>query len=400
MGTTSTARSAGVGDDPRDREARGRERGRHTELLGRLRAGSEAAADAMMEAIRREVPLYDALPDEALADTRRVALLAYIAVVRFWEEGRLALPDEMSAFRAMAADRARRDRPLPAVMRAYRVAAIATFDHIAEVGEGVLDAGDLRSLVRAVFGFLDQLYEVVTETYLDTARLVETRAERAVRDLADDLVTGRFVSGASLQERAAACGARLPEHPVVVVVGGPDEPGRPFAVGTGPPALSTRGGLVMVVDGPARPAIAEALRREGRRAVLVGAGDLVEVPGAFRLAAALLETPCDGRPEVLDDPDARVAGALQGLRPPLGAADVEAVLGLLVLPDQRRLVEALMALFDAGNAVSAAHRLDVHPQTLRHRLRRVRTLTGRDLSVGWDRFVVETALRAHVAASA
>lgn len=367
---------------------------RHPRLLARLRAEREAAADAMIEAIRRQVPLYAALPEESLDDTRSIGLLGYLAVLGLWEQGRLARPDEMANFRAMAADRARRARPLPAVLRSYRVGAVACFDFIATAGEEVLDARDLRSVVATVFGFVDQVCEVVTEVYLETARLVEDHAERATRVLLDDLVTGRFVSGASLVEQAAACGVEFPERPAVAVIadgsGGALTPSPPPDP-TGLPALVTRGHTVRIVAEEERSALADELRRAGCRAVLVDAGELVAVPPAYRLAVALLDV--GGVPDVLDDADARVAGSLLGLRPALADADVAAVLGPLAGPDERHLGEALLTLFDTGNAVSAARRLDLHPQSLRHRLRRARSLTDRDLTAGWDRFAVESALR-------
>jgi DNA-binding PucR family transcriptional regulator len=60
-----------------------------------------------------------------------------------------------------------------------------------------------------------------------------------------------------------------------------------------------------------------------------------------------------------------------------------------------RLVETLQALLDAGgNHSVAAHALDVHPQTVRYRLARLRELLTVDVDSPAARFELQLALRA------
>lgn len=67
------------------------------------------------------------------------------------------------------------------------------------------------------------------------------------------------------------------------------------------------------------------------------------------------------------------------------------VLGPLLDPARRHLSEALTARPDTGSAAAAAGLLGGHPQTLRHRLRRVRGLTGRDPRDPWHRLTPDIA---------
>ena len=69
------------------------------------------------------------------------------------------------------------------------------------------------------------------------------------------------------------------------------------------------------------------------------------------------------------------------------------MLGPLALAQRADLLETLDACLAVGNAVSAARRLGIHAQTMRYRLKRIRELTGRDPAQGWDRFLLELALR-------
>jgi sugar diacid utilization regulator len=83
-----------------------------------------------------------------------------------------------------------------------------------------------------------------------------------------------------------------------------------------------------------------------------------------------------------------------------GDRDRESPIRPLLAAKHHVLRETLTAYVECGNAVSAAHRLGVHPQTMRYRLRRIRDVTGRDPADGWDRFVLELALRAHTMTTA
>nr|WP_237448464.1 helix-turn-helix domain-containing protein [Nocardioides flavescens] len=71
-----------------------------------------------------------------------------------------------------------------------------------------------------------------------------------------------------------------------------------------------------------------------------------------------------------------------------------AVLGDTLTPDNAHLHEGLRAVVRTGSAVAAAAHLEVHPQTVRYRLRRVHEITGRSTGDPWDLFVLSAAVLA------
>ena len=61
-----------------------------------------------------------------------------------------------------------------------------------------------------------------------------------------------------------------------------------------------------------------------------------------------------------------------------------------------RMTETLGAWLEAqGNAVEAARRLRLHPQTVRYRMRQISVTFDRQLTDPAARFVLDAVLRAH-----
>ncbi len=125
---------------------------------------------------------------------------------------------------------------------------------------------------------------------------------------------------------------------------------------------------------------------------MVTARNADDVPRAHRLAALAVDraparATADGR--VLDETDALVLALLAAHRDADPARLATLALGPLV--DQPHLRAGLDAYLDTGSASAAAAALGLHPQTMRHRLRRLVQRTGRDPRRPWDRFVLETA---------
>ncbi len=121
---------------------------------------------------------------------------------------------------------------------------------------------------------------------------------------------------------------------------------------------------------------------------------VAEASRAYRLAVDALDTaPAHAYDDhrLLADGDAHVL-ALLSARPTARPADVvRTVLGPLHEPRHAHLLAGLGAYLATGSATAAAEQLQVHPQTLRYRLRRVRELTGRDPRQPWQRLVLDIA---------
>jgi sugar diacid utilization regulator len=137
-----------------------------------------------------------------------------------------------------------------------------------------------------------------------------------------------------------------------------------------------------------------ALGSRGWRGCAVEGLALAETARAYRLGVDALDLAPEHAYEgdgLLRDGDAHVL-ALLAARPTARPADVlGSVLGGLVDPGAAHLLDGLAAYLATGSATAAAKSLDVHPQTLRYRLRRVAEVTGRDPRRPWDRLVLDVA---------
>ena len=211
--------------------------------------------------------------------------------------------------------------------------------------------------------------------------------ERALADLLDDLLTGRQATRTALQDRCRELGVTLPAAPCVLVTTGPSTDDAVLA--------RERDGLtVAVLAEPGRVAQSAPERTlpHTTRGCLVRATDAADVPRAHRLAE-LAATTAPERAftdrDLLDEADAQVLALLGAHRDADPARLAALVLGPVTA--QQHLLEGLDALLATGSATAAAERLGVHPQTMRHRIRRLVRLTGRDPRRPWDRLVLEAA---------
>ncbi|MCD0484377.1 helix-turn-helix domain-containing protein [Streptacidiphilus sp. ASG 303] len=412
------------------------------EARGRVRrevmADPGPLVEALVGAVRSQVPAYRALDGSRLPEVRAIAAWVLARSLELWVDGGCFTTADLARFRGIGAARAADGRPLPAVLRAYRVAATALLEHLSARTAGLLEPDDVFALARLWLTALDSLSESLYAGYTAAAERLSGDRNRALRDLLDDLVTGRHASAGAVADRTARLGVRLPDPYRLLVAepdpGGPD-PGGSRTGGPGPvrgavaPEAAAAAAAAALADaitvapaeapaaGQTPDACSVLVTARGPRAVLLlpaeAAGALPDalaalhwrgcavtgepaegIPAAYRLAADALDTApahAYGATPLLGDADAHVL-ALLAARP--GAAPdrvARAVLGPLLRPDRRHLAEALDAYLDTGSATAAAEALHLHPQTLRYRLRRIRELTGRDPRRPWHRLTFDIA---------
>ncbi|MGA5699223.1 PucR family transcriptional regulator [Peterkaempfera bronchialis] len=369
------------------------------------------AVDTLVEAVRRDVPAYRALDGSRLPEVRAIATWVLTRSLELWVGGGDFTPAELARFRAIGAARAADGRPLPAVLRAYRVAATALLDHLSAHTADLLEVQDVLALTRLWLSGLDALSESLYAGYSAAAERLSGDRNRALRDLLDDLLAGRHSSAGAVADRTARLGVRLPD-PYCLLVAEPD-PGRPAAPEATAAATAAAladglaepesGTLLMTTRGPravlllparTADALPAALAAHHWRGCAITGEPAEQIPTAHRLAADALDTApahAYGTDALLRDADAYVL-ALLGARPTAAPDRVaQAVLGPLLRPDRRHLAEALDAYLDTGSATAAADVLHLHPQTLRYRLRRIRELTGRDPRRPWQRLTLDIA---------
>lgn len=337
--------------------------------------------------IREQIPAYRTLSAAQVEEVSAIAAWATSRILQLWVEGGELEPADVQRFRGIGAARALDGRPLPVILRAYRVAGTRVTDLVADVGGDRLSVEDALALARLWMASIDTLSEALYAGHSAASERLSGDRERALADLLDDLLTGRQATRTALQDRCRELGVTLPAAPCVLATTGPAPDGAVLA--------RERDGTTVAILGDAGRVAERAPERtlhHTTRGCVVVAADAGDVPRAHRLAE-LAATTAPGRAfahhDVLDETDAQVVALLAAHRD----ADPArlAALALAGGATQPHLLEGLDAFLATGSATAAGELLGVHPQTMRHRLRRLVQLTGRDPRRPWDRFVLEVA---------
>lgn len=373
----------------------------------RLIADPEVVA-TIVAAVREQVPAYAALDDGRLHEVRAIAAWALDRLLHLWVTDGALTPADVRRFRGIAAARAADGRPMQAVLRAYRIAATVMTDEVAATTPPP-GAADAFALARMALTTLDTLSEEMATAYTATSEDLTADRDRALRLLLDDLIAGRHASIGALTDRAARLGRQLPD-PYCLLVAEPAE-----GDGTGvtqeaaagllaafdgpggdptPPSTVRGSRLVLLLPAEAGRVAPRALDERGLRGCAISGESLDRIAIAYRLAADALDAaPAHAHHpgRVLTDGDAQVL-ALLGGRPATTPEQIgRLILGPLVQPGRRHLMEALTTYLDTGSANAAARRLGLHPQSLRYRLRRIGDLTTRDPRDPWQRLTLDIA---------
>lgn len=366
----------------------------------------DALVEGILDAVVREIPAYAALDRTQLTEVAAIARWATTRLLDLWVADGGLTDEDLRRFQGIGAVRAMDGRPLPAVLRAYRVAASYVMRTLTERFGDVLTVADVADASTLWLETVDLLSEAIFAGYEGSVSRIDGEGDLALGDLLNDLVLGRHSSPAALADRCRTLGITLPGRPWLVVA-------RPRRQEADAPALAdvralagaagedrpglhvVRGELGVVLAGGLDVAALEAQLVEWDWVgCLVRQQPLAEVARAFRLASTCLATAPpyawqDRR--VLVDGDAQVLSLLAASADADRGVVARSVLGDLARPGQEHLLEGLDALLATGGAAAAAAALGVHPQTMRYRARRIRAVTGRDPRQPWDRFVLQVA---------
>jgi hypothetical protein len=339
-------------------------------------------------------------------------------------------------------------RSLDALLAAYRVGARLAWRRFVEAGSTAGLAPDaLYSLGEAMFAYIDEISAESADGYAEeqsaAAGESQRRRRRHVRLLAQDPPPAQE----AIRTAAQTAAWQLPRTLAVLVVADSGVSGAAAQLPDGAAAETAMGAAPETAVGATRgepvageeivEAIATRLaRRLGNAAVGGAAGGLgcvfvpdPDAPGRRRQIVAELDH--EGAPEIVSlgptvawhDATAslrRAAAAFRlaaGGRIPRGLVIAEEHLATLLLTADRalaadlaasrlaplqalgdgpraRLTETLRAWLDRPGQVQAvAAELDVHPQTVRYRLRQLRELFGTRLEDPEARFELSLALR-------
>ncbi len=364
-------------------------------------------ADEIIAAISEGVPEY-ALPLEGsfgrgLRTGVQEALSRFLDL--FGSDGAGGPDPRREIYVQLGRGELRAGRPLEALLAAYRLGARVAWRRLARAGEEAgLKPQVLYLLAEAIFAYIDEISAESVDGFAMEQAAAAGEAQRRRRRLARLLVQDPHADIASIEAAAAQAGWQLPEAVAAVyvetaepdtlarwlgqdaiatalepgscaLVPDPDAPGRRAQIERAlrdvPAALGPTGPWNAVPLSTARARSAFALAEEG--GLEVPAGELV-IADDHRLALLL----ASDRPLARDLAEARLA--------PL-ASETSASRG--------RLARTLAAWLDHdGRTERVATALDVHPQTVRYRMGRLRELFGEALEDPTARLELALALRA------
>ena len=361
-------------------------------------------SDEIVEAIGRQVEPYQRPLEGPFG--RAVRTGTEQALSRFLDL--IAHPDSAAAHEGriyvqLGRGEFREGRSLDALLAAYRLGARIAWRRFAAAGDAAeLQPEVVYRLGEAIFAYIDELSAESAEGYAQAQSAAEGQRSRRRRELVSLLRRQPPPDEISVRELAARVSWTLPERLGALVTSQGDEARLATRLGSGVIAASfdeTTVALVPDADAPGRRAqLRSALRRRpGVLGPTVGwrrAGSSIEraelayrLQLSGRLPAEGLVVADEHLPQLLVHGDSELAEDL---------AELElAPLRALAEGPRRKLEDTLRAWLDyRGRSEEVAHRLGVHPQTVRYRLNQLRELFGRRLEEPDGRLALSLALRA------
>jgi hypothetical protein len=351
-----------------------------TALVGRV--DRDSLAQLMFSRFRDEIPGYARLPAAGGQDAVVRVIRANVDLCLDWVAGGHApSPERFEVFRESARDRAAEGMPLEDLLRAYRVGGRATWRVL--VADAAKDERDaLPRAAELIMDYVDQVSSVVAEAYLEERSHLVSEQERALRALLDALLSGEVLD-AGHYRTADRLGMSLSSELVAFALAIPGEGARAHAEA----AAKLRGvGVLALTEG--ERVVGLMTPRHDLSAALQASGVAVvdePVPRehlAASLADVRLGMDCavrEGRAGVVPVRDLVLDLLLA--RSPRVAADLRRrILGPLEGGSRSDLLKTVSTYVSLGcDRRHAAEQLHIHPNTLDHRLRRARKLTGLDL---------------------
>lgn len=382
-------------------------RGVPPEIAAQMRLGIDRLVGEMVAAIGFSVPEYSRPLDDAYMVVLRRGVSQ--AVGQFVERVAGQTPprgETTELFRRIGRMEATEGRSLEPLQAALRIGARLAWNRLHETATRTgMDLATFARLGEAIFLYLDEIMAASAEGFAQAKAEVAGELERRRRRLLELLIADPPASPDAIADLCRTAGWRLPGTITAVVLedcGRQEFPPLPSM----PPEvlvdMSRREPCLLVpdADGPGRA----RLIRQGLRGWRAAVGPTVPVSlaaSSLRWASQALAL---ARRGVLAWDDGMVWCAAcmpqlvifsdEELLDRFGTSVLKPLWGLSQA-QQDRLADTLLAwLQDWGNAIAAARRLHVHPQTVRYRLRQVTELFGDDLLDPDKRFAIEIALRA------
>ncbi len=368
---------------------------RHPEIvaLGRsLFERRREIVEGMVERIRAEIGFYRSgvvsLDDLRASCDRNFEMILWPLIN--------PAPVDLRPPRETGRRRARQRAPLPEVMAAYRVGFRFVWETlVAEARQRGRPSSDaLVSAASALWVSHDEYTDAMAIAYRETLTADLRHDERERTAMVEALLDGNLSGASSFWEVAELL--RLPASPAYAVVAA-EVPELAREAMPGVEARLVRRDIasawqlrpemqvgIAALKTAAKLEVLVAVLREvglGRVGVSPSYSALEQTATALRLARMALAASRPGAVTLFDAAPVPVTvAAAADVMPRVAAAILGPLLG--ARPEERDiLLETLEAWRDNdGSATAAGAKLFCHPNTVRHRLRRVEMLTGRSLS--------------------
>jgi hypothetical protein len=345
------------------------------DAVGKLVADIEAELDALVDAIvariRADVPDFRRLPASTLAGAVRGNVGRALAALR---DLRLPTADELERAAAIGRERAEQGLSVDAVLHAYRISISAVWSRFGEL------ARERGTSVSSVLAFSETLWlwgDAVMDVVGQAHRQVELQLAREEQQRRDAFVLAVLLGTIDADELSRESGGfgLDPDREYIAF--------RARALDAGGPPRRLQAELTTALDHDLVGLCSEPA--PALPGVVVGVGPparLAALPGAFAMASRALQTALafgqEGtfsladlsiRPAILSDEALGAAFTDRHLEPlaALGRLGAELEDTLRVWFEQEMRIE------------ETARALHVHPNTLRHRLRRFEEATGASL---------------------
>jgi hypothetical protein len=363
-----------------------------------------AIIEEILTTIAREVPEY-ARPLEGnfgrgIETGVGEALLQFVALIRDPDAGRAP---GREVYVQLGRGEQRQGRTLDSLLAAYRVGARVAWRRIAAAGRSAgLEAEPLTLLAEAIFAYIDELSADSADGFAAAQAEVEDVRRRRRRELALLLIREPAVEAADLATAARGAGWTVPARVAAAACAERDLGAVTRRLP--PETLTTvhEGSGYLVLPDPEGPGRTDALTRAAARSRLAlgPAVEPIAMAESWSLARALLRASDLGAapPAGLLRADNHLAELLLlegGTLTTRIASRRLAPLQTLTAKARERMQETALAhVRHGGNAVAMAADLQIHPQTARYRIARLRELLGDQLDDPDGRFELEIALRA------
>ena len=350
-------------------------------VVGALVAEIEAELDGLVAAIgdriRAEIPDFRRLPSDTLARAIHGNVTRALRAVR---DLRPPTEAELEQAAAIGRERAEQGVTVDGVLHAYRISITAVWSRFGELArERGADVSSVLAFSETLWLWADAVMDIVGTAHREV-ELEQAREEQQRRDAFVLALLSGTLDPAELRLQTATFGldadrAYFPFR--ARAVGGEQLPRRSAMTLAGDDGLITGldrdfagiaarrpAGLPRVVCGVGSPARLEALP-----AAFASASRALQTAVAFGQEGALTLADLSIRPAILADEALGDAFAARYLEPLAGLGRLGA-----------ELETTLRAWFDQEMRVEeTARALHVHPNTLRHRIRRFEEVTGASL---------------------